>query len=96
MITKEMIEKGFKNNLISLEDEFGGCTSLCCRIGDNAFYFAGYADSELIVDEYKKQYTTSEIIDFIYDILKDKETAKENGLDEWEIEFYELLLTQEK
>lgn len=24
MITKEMIENGFKNNLISLEDEFGG------------------------------------------------------------------------
>lgn len=94
MITKEMIENGFKNNLISLEDEFGGCTSLCCRIGDNAFYFAGYSDSELTVDEYKNQYTESEVIDFIYDILKDKKSAEENGLDEGEIEFYELLLVQ--
>lgn len=94
MITKEMIENGFKNNLISLENEFAGCTSLCCRIGDNAFYFAGYTDGNMTVDEYKNQYTESEIIDLIYDILKDEESAEENGLDEGEMEFYELLLAQ--
>ena len=34
MITKEMIRNGFKENLISLENEYGGCIGLCCRIGN--------------------------------------------------------------
>lgn len=41
MITKDMIKAGFENGHISIEDEYAGCMSLCCRVGDNAFYFAG-------------------------------------------------------
>ena len=51
MITREMIQNGFDNGSISIEDEFGGCISLCCRIADNAFYFAGMEDGDLTAEE---------------------------------------------
>ena len=47
MITREMIQNGFDNGSISIEDEFGGCISLCCRIADNAFYFASMEDVQV-------------------------------------------------
>ena len=44
MITKEMIKKGFEQNIISIENECYGCINICCKIGDNAFYFVGMED----------------------------------------------------
>ena len=36
MITREMIKKGFKNGIISIEDDYAGCMGICCKIGENA------------------------------------------------------------
>lgn len=52
MITKEIIVGGIRKGVISIEDEFGGCTNLCCKIGDNAFYFAEKEDEYLSVKEF--------------------------------------------
>ena len=93
MITREMIKNGFENNLISIEDEYNGCISLCCRIGDEAFYFVGMEDSDLSTDEYWQSYTLDMTIDMLYDILKDVESAEENGLDSTELYYYESVLS---
>jgi hypothetical protein len=65
---------------------------LCCKIGDNAFYFAGEEGEGYTAEEYLKEYTEDEIIDEIFGVLKDKQSAEENGLSEGEYELYELLL----
>lgn len=92
MITKEMIRKGFERNIISIENEFGGCINICCRVGDNAFYFVGMEDEDLTVEEYLESYSMSEIIDMLYEILKDVESAEDNGLDVGEWEYYRAIL----
>ena len=71
MITKEKIKNGFKNHIISIESEFGGCISLCCRIGEYAFYFLGFDDEGLTCDTYWKTYTLENTVEMIYKILKD-------------------------
>ena len=92
MITKEMIKAGFESDIISIKDEFGGCISICCKIGDNAFYFVGMEDEDLTVEEYWKSYTMDMTIDMLYDILKDSKSAENNGLDVYEWEYYRSLL----
>ena len=94
MITKEMIKNGFDAGLISIEDSFEGCISLCCRIWDNAFYFAGYEDASLTANQYLESYTMDEIVNMLYDILKDAKSAEENGLDETEWRIYEAILLE--
>lgn len=93
MITKEKIKKGFETGLISLEDSFESCTDLCCRIGDNAFYFIFDTDIPLTVEEYQKKYTLDQTINILYSILKDVESAEENGIDCVELEYYESVLS---
>lgn len=93
MITKEMIQNGFNNGNISIEDEYNGCVSLCCRIGSEAFYFVGMEDSDLSTDEYWKSYTLDMTIDMLYDILKDVKSAEEHGLDSTELDYYESILS---
>jgi len=92
MITKEMIRKGFERNIISIENEFGGCINICCKIGDNAFYFVGMEDENLTVEEYWKSYTMDMTIDMLYEILKDVKSAEDSGLDEGEWKYYKALL----
>jgi hypothetical protein len=92
MITREMIQNGFDNGDISIEDAFESCISLCCRIGDAAFYFVGMEDEDLTAEEYLMSYTMDEIVNMLYDILKDVESAEENGLDFIELEYYESIL----
>ena len=92
MITRDMIANGFARNLISIEDEFGGCIGVCCRIGDNAFYFLDVENSDLSVEEYWKLYTLDMTIDMLYNVLKDVESAEENGLDRIEFGYYESVL----
>lgn len=91
MITREMIQNGFKKGHMSIEDAFERCISLCCRIGDNAFYFAGMV-SDLTAKEYLEAYTMEEVVDRLYNILKDVESAEKNGLDCVELEYYESIL----
>lgn len=95
MITKEMISNGLKNGLISIEDSWGGCLGICCKIGDMSFYFAGSEGTDLSLDEYKRTYTNEETVDMIYDILKSPEEAELSGLDDWEIGYYESILNRE-
>ena len=93
MITRKMIKKGFKNGIISVEDNYAGltrnCMGICCKIGDNAFYFLGSEDDSITKEAYWKSYTLNMTIDMIFDILK---SAEENGLDDWEIRYYESVL----
>lgn len=93
MITKEMIKKGFENGIISIENDYAGCMGICCKIGGNAFYFLGSKDDSITKEEYWKLYTLDMTIDMIFDILKDSESAEEHGLDDWEIGYYELVLS---
>lgn len=92
MITKDMIKNGFENGTISIEEEYSGCLGICCKIGDNAFYFLGSEDDNITKDEYWKSYTLDMTINMIFDILKDSESAEKNGLDDWEIGYYESML----
>lgn len=85
MITRDMIKNGFENGIISIEDDYAGCIGICCKIGDNAFYFLGSEDDNITKDEYWKSYTLNMTIDMIFDILKDSESAERNGLDDWGI-----------
>lgn len=92
MITREMIKEGLENGLISVENEYGGCVSLCCRIGKESFYFMGNEGEELTVEEYWKSYTLDMTTDMLYSILKDVKSAEENGLDVAELGYYEAVL----
>lgn len=93
MITREIIKKGFEKGIISIEDDYAGCMGICCKIGDNAFYFLGSKDDNITKEEYWKSYTLDMTIDMIFDILKDSESAEKNGLDDLEIGYYESLLS---
>lgn len=92
MITKDMIKAGFESGRISIENEYAGCMSLCCRVGDNAFYFAGNEFDNMTAKEYKESHTADEIVDVVYDVLKDSDTAEANGLDDTEYFIYETIL----
>ena len=92
MITRDMIKNGFENGIISIEEEYEGCIGICCKIGDNAFYFIGSEDDSLTKEEYWKAYTLDMTVDMIFDILKNSNSAEENGLDDWELGYYESVL----
>lgn len=96
MITKEMIKNGFEAGTVSIEDEYAGylgiCCRICCRIGDNAFYFIGSEDVDLAKEEYWKSYTLDMTIDMIYNILKNVESAEENGIGCTELDYYQSVL----
>lgn len=93
MITKEMIKNGFANGSISIEEEYAGCLGICCRVGDNAFYFVNSGNENLTIEKYWRSYTLDMTIDMIFDILKSNESAEENGLDNMELAYYEAVLT---
>lgn len=92
MITRDMIKNGFENGIISIEDDYTGCIGICCKIGEMAFYFLGSEDENITKEEYWKSYTLDMTINMIFDILKDSESAERNGLDDWEIGYYESVL----
>lgn len=90
-MTREMIKNGFSNGVISIEDKYAGCITLCCRIGEYAFYFIGGAI--LTKDEFWKSYTLDEAVDMLYDILKTAKSAEENGLGDGEYGYYVAVLS---
>lgn len=92
VITKEMIKNGFKNKCISIEYEYAGCIGLCCRIGDNAFYFARTEDEHLTEKEWWEKYTLEDTVFMLYEILKNKESAESNGIDKDELYYYHRLI----
>ena len=93
MITRELVENGFETGIISIEEEYGGCLGICCKIGDNAFYFVGSEDVNLTKEEYWKSYTLDMTIDMIFNILKNTKSAEKNGLEGWEHDYYKAMLT---
>ena len=50
-------------------------------------------DEDLIAEEFLKSYTMNEIVDMLYGILKDVESAEENGIDSMEFDYYESVLS---
>ena len=92
MITKEMIKNGFEKEIISIENDYAGCLGICCRIGDNAFYFLGNREEPSTKEEYWKMYTLDTTISMIFEILKSDESAEDNGLDFEELAYYEAVL----
>lgn len=92
MITKEMIMKGFENGIISIENYSDCCDNICCCIGGNSFYFVGMEDENLSAEEYLESYSIAEIINMLYEILKDVESAEDSGLDIEEWEYYKAIL----
>ena len=83
MITREMIKKGFENGIISIEDDYAGCMGICCKIGENAFYFADSKDVDLAKEKYWGKYTLDMTIDMIFNMLKDPQ--KKTGLIVWSL-----------
>ena len=94
MITKEMIKNGFETGKVSVETEYAGCMGICCKIGDNAFYFLDSEDDSITKEEYWRAYTLDMTIDMIFDILKSVESAEEHGIDCEERFYYEAVLTE--
>ena len=92
MITREMIKKGFENGIISIEDDYAGCMGICCKIWENAFYFADSNDVDLTKEKYWGKYTLDMTIDMIFNMLKDVESAEENGIDCVELDYYKAVL----
>lgn len=93
MISKEMIKAGFKSGAISIEDTYAGCLGICCRIGGNAFYFAGSEAETLTKEEYWKTFSMNDTIDMLYNILKTADSAEDNGICEEEYDYYRSVLT---
>jgi len=92
MISKEMIKNNYIKGYISIEDSTDGCVGLCCKIGDYSFYFVRDDSS---VEEYLKSHSVDEIVNIIYEILRDKETAETNGIYELEYGYYVAFLKED-
>lgn len=91
-ISREMIENGFKTGIISIEESFAGCLGICCRIGDNAFYFAGSEAEVLTKEKYVETFSMGDTIEMLYNILKTAESAEDNGIYEEEYDYYQAVL----
>lgn len=94
IITKEMLQKGFETGVVTIEDYYNGCIALCCKIGEYAFYFIGSEDENLSTEEYWKSYTMEMTINMLYDILKTKDTALDNGIYKDEYNYYVAVLKE--
>ena len=93
-ITKEKIKNGLEKRTISIVDSDGtyGCLGICCRIGQNEFYFASSEDDGISLEEYWKRYSIDDTVDALYECLKDEDSAELNGLSEDEYNYYKLIL----
>lgn len=91
-ISREMIENGFKTGIISIEESFAGCLGICCRIGDNAFYFAGSEAEVLTKEKYVETFSMEDTIEMLHNILKTADSAEDNGIYEEEYDYYQAVL----
>lgn len=99
-ITKNMISMGMDTGIVSLEDSYAGeiasCNTLCCKIGNNAFYFAASEDEDLTKEQYEETYNKQEIVEQLYEMLKDRDTAISYGIYKFEYEYYKNILSNSK
>ena len=70
MITKDMIERGYKSGIVKVIDSENDRTAVC-QIGERTFYFMEYStDPEMTAAELKDKYTDEEIVHFIHSGLE--------------------------
>ncbi len=92
-ITREMVAKGYNKGIISVIDngENYGCFGVCCKIGDNAFYFDSFQTEEAeSAEEYLNEKGVEDALDEIFNTLD--ETIKDEFEDEYE--YYYLVLKE--
>ncbi len=90
-ITRDMIKNGYNKGIISVIDdgEMYGCFGVCCKIGDNAFYFDSL-QTEKSAEEYLNEKGIEDAIDEIFNALN--ETIKDEFEDEYK--YYYLVLKE--
>lgn len=91
MITKEMIEAGYKAGIVEL-CESPNDDGVVCKIGEIWFYFGGLTAEESTVEEYKNCVPEEDIVDEIYGVLDDFRKDGEEFLDEYL--YYECFLRE--
>ena len=92
LITIEMVRMGLEKMIITVCENIYGCTGICCKIGDYAFYFD--KDNQMTLKEFWKTHSTYDTTKMIYDALKNVESALENGIEEEEWDYYYTVLKQ--
>lgn len=95
MITKKMLRMGFVRGIVSIENSYGPCSDVCCRIGKHAFYFFDNED-ELTAKELTGPYMFEKTLDMIANILKSEKRAEKYGIGVMadEYEYFEFVLAK--
>ena len=78
---------------ITIHNGICGCTGICCKLGDYAFYFVG-TDDQMSVEEYWQSYTKDMTVKMLHDVLKNQSAAEENGIEMYEWKYYCSILNQ--
>ena len=92
-ITREMIRMALEKLVITIHNGICGCTGICCKLGDYAFYFVG-TDDQMSVEEYWQSYTKDMTVKMLHDVLKNQSAAEENGIEMYEWKYYCSILNQ--
>lgn len=79
MITKKILRIGFVKGAISIENSYGPCNDVCCRIGNHAFYFFDNEES-LTAEELTSPYMFEKTLDLLTKLLKNEESAIAHGI----------------
>ena len=91
-ITLDMIKAGLENNTICIAMDEYECDGICCKIGNNAFYFLGLMDVFESIDDYWKNYTKEQTAQLIYDAICTQDVAELTGIYEEEWDYYYNML----
>ena len=78
-ISKELIEKGIENYGVL---NFIFQNGVKCKIGKVVFIFLPPLTNIGSLEEFNQRYTVSQKAEMVYNVIKDEETAKANGIDE--------------
>lgn len=87
MISYEKILEGLILGDIVIQESKGGCLGLCCTIGTQSFYFSN-EDVDTPVRDYLAKHDNTEIARQLVSVIGDRKTAEENGLDEYEYDYF--------
>lgn len=90
MITKQMIEDGIKERLITFVVDPNMESGTVCQIGDGWFYFGGLEAEEMNPDKYVENVPNSDIVDEIFETLEDFRCDEES---QDEYDYYDAVLT---
>lgn len=93
-ITKDILLKGLQNGTVTLQNGVGDISGLACRIGNNAFFFAGTEGDKVSARTWKKQHTLEETAQWLHDVLRTQDTALDNGLEKDEYAEYLAILNK--